>query len=126
MLSIKKFEVLEPNLLSSSGVIFDKKTLRNCFHRLSGTLHDELTSNRRHRHQHESYLVNLWNDGTTSLLTLICTEKNQNNISHQIMQSSIALQIKTQYKNKQYILYHKYGASKKKKINRSILQKINS
>ncbi len=83
-------------------------------------------SNKRHSHLHESYLVNQWNDGTTCLLTFICTEKNPNNIiSHQIMQSSIALQIKTQYKtNSIYCTIN----MEPQKINQSIsiLQKINS
>lgn len=76
------------------------------------------------RQQDESYLVNYWNDGTTSLLTFICTEKQTNIISHQIMQSSIALQIKTQYKTNK--IYSTINMEPPKHLSINILQKINS
>lgn len=66
--------------------------------------------------------MNEWNDGTTSLLTFICTEKNI--ISHQIMQSSIVLRIKTQYKTNNIYFTINMEPQKYKSIN--ILQKINS
>lgn len=73
----------------------------------------------------QSYLVNHWNDGTTSLLTFICTEKKTKKHQSPDHAKQYCVTYKNTIRNKQYILTINMEPQK---INKSIniLQKINS